>query len=174
MGATLKLSPKHGLNPTVSVCFWCGEDKNEIALLGHIGGAFGEDIEAERRMVLDYEPCPRCKAQMESGFTVVEVTNAPNRVTHIGGAFGEDIEAERRMVLDYEPCPRCKAQMESGFTVVEVTNAPNRVTAIPIQIGAYPTGRFVVVRPTAARRVFGVSPDVRRALLEDAIFRKIF
>lgn len=127
MGATLKLSPKHGLNPTVSVCFWCGEDKNEIALLGHIGGAFGEDI-----------------------------------------------EAERRMVLDYEPCPRCKAQMESGFTVVEVTNAPNRVTAIPIQIGAYPTGRFVVVRPEAARRVFGVSPDVRRALLEDAIFRKIF
>lgn len=127
MGATLKLSPKHGLNPTVSVCFWCGEDKNEIALLGHIGGAFGEDI-----------------------------------------------EAERRMVLDYEPCPRCKAQMESGFTVVEVTNTPNRVTAVPIQSGAYPTGRFVVVRPEAARRVFGVNPDVRRALLEDAIFRKIF
>ena len=39
MRMALKLSPKHGLNPTISVCFWCGEEKDESALLGHIGNA---------------------------------------------------------------------------------------------------------------------------------------
>ena len=30
------LSPKYGVNPTMPVCFWCGEDRGEIALLGRI------------------------------------------------------------------------------------------------------------------------------------------
>ena len=30
--AGIKLSPKHGLNPTIPVCFWCGEERNEVAL----------------------------------------------------------------------------------------------------------------------------------------------
>ena len=45
--AGIKLSPKHGLNPTIPVCFWCGEERNEVALLGHIGdGRKHEDFEA--------------------------------------------------------------------------------------------------------------------------------
>lgn len=32
----IEISPKHGLNPTIPVCFWCGKEKNEIALLGRI------------------------------------------------------------------------------------------------------------------------------------------
>lgn len=28
-----KLSPKYGVNPTIPVCFWCGEDKNEVIIL---------------------------------------------------------------------------------------------------------------------------------------------
>ena len=43
--AGIKLSPKHGLNPTIPVCFWCGEERNEVALLGHIGdGRKHEDL----------------------------------------------------------------------------------------------------------------------------------
>lgn len=54
--AGIKLSPKHGLNPTIPVCFWCGEERNEVALLGHIGdGRKHEDFEAPRHMVIDYE-----------------------------------------------------------------------------------------------------------------------
>lgn len=30
----IKLSPKYGVNPTIPVCFWCGKEKNEIALMG--------------------------------------------------------------------------------------------------------------------------------------------
>lgn len=42
--SSIKLSPKHGVNPTIPVCFFCGKPKNEIALMGRMGGK--EDIEA--------------------------------------------------------------------------------------------------------------------------------
>ena len=33
---TIELSPKHGVNATIPVCFWCGKEKNEIAILGRV------------------------------------------------------------------------------------------------------------------------------------------
>ena len=30
MAKSIPLSPKHGLNPTIPVCAWCGKEKNEI------------------------------------------------------------------------------------------------------------------------------------------------
>ena len=30
----IKISPKHGLNPLIPKCFFCGKEKNEIAILG--------------------------------------------------------------------------------------------------------------------------------------------
>lgn len=75
----IKLSPKHGLNPTIPICFFCGEDKNEIALLGQIGDRRkGEDIQAPMKMILDYEPCDKCKEIFAQGVLLVEVTKYPN------------------------------------------------------------------------------------------------
>ena len=128
MSTGLKLSPKHGLNPTISVCFWCGEEKGEIALLGHIGS------------------------------------------TH----KGEDIEASMRTVIDYEPCPDCKAKMESGFTVVEATTSPNNITDVPIIDGVYPTGRFIVIKPEVAHKIFRIDENATKAFLEADLFQKIF
>lgn len=80
----VKLSPKYGVNPTIPVCFWCGEERGEIALLGHIGnGRKHEDFEAPMHMVLDYEPCEKCRENMSLGFTVMEATTAPNSVTNV-------------------------------------------------------------------------------------------
>lgn len=45
--SSIKLSSKHGVNPTIPVCFFCGEEKNEIALLGRIGGK--EDLDSHAR-----------------------------------------------------------------------------------------------------------------------------
>ena len=59
MSKDIKISPKYGVNPTIPVCFFCGEPKNEIALMGKMKG----DIEAPKNMVLDYEPCEHCKEQ---------------------------------------------------------------------------------------------------------------
>lgn len=36
MSKGIKISPKYGLNPTIPVCFWCGKQKNEIALMGRM------------------------------------------------------------------------------------------------------------------------------------------
>ena len=76
MSKSIKLSPKHGVNPTIPICFWCGKEKNEVALLGRIGGK--EDIKAPKNMVLDFEPCADCIAKMALGVTCMECTEKPN------------------------------------------------------------------------------------------------
>ena len=76
MSKSIKLSPEHGVNPTIPVCFFCGEAKNEIALLGKIGGK-NEDIQAPQYMVLDYEPCDKCKEQWSQGVALIEVRTEP-------------------------------------------------------------------------------------------------
>ena len=74
----IRLSKKYGVNPTIPICFWCGREKNEIALLGHIGdGRKGEDIEAPKNMLLDYDPCDTCKGNMALGVTVMEGSVRP-------------------------------------------------------------------------------------------------
>lgn len=76
MSKSIKLSPKHGLNPCMPICFFCGETKNEIALLGRIGGK--EDLKAPMKAILDYEPCEECKKKFAEGVLLVEVTDYPN------------------------------------------------------------------------------------------------
>lgn len=70
--SSIRLHPKHGLNPTVPTCFWCGNDKNEVVLLG---AAYKG--EAPMHMCMDYEPCDTCKSGMESGVTLIEATDKP-------------------------------------------------------------------------------------------------
>lgn len=77
MGNSIKISPKYGVNPTIPICFFCREEKNEIALLGKIGGR-GKDLEAPHKIILDYEPCEECKKKMATGITLIEVTTTPN------------------------------------------------------------------------------------------------
>ena len=74
MSDSIKISPKHGVNPTIPVCFWCGGDKNEIALMGKIDK---EDSEAPRRLITNYEPCDKCKALFSKGVHVIGVTEQP-------------------------------------------------------------------------------------------------
>lgn len=82
MSNGIKLSPKYGLNPTMPVCFWCGKERGEIALMGRIGdGRKHEDFKAPKHMVLDFEPCKDCKNNMAMGFTVIEATQTPNSIS---------------------------------------------------------------------------------------------
>ena len=73
MAKGIRLSEKHGVNPSMEVCFWCGEVKG-IALFGKMKG----DVEAPRHVVLNYEPCDKCKEGMNSGFTIMEATERNN------------------------------------------------------------------------------------------------
>ncbi len=87
----IRISPKHGVNPTIPICFWCGKEKNEIALLGRISSKkvvknawdgtstqiTDSDMEAPKNMILDYEPCDECRANMSQGITLLACSNRP-------------------------------------------------------------------------------------------------
>lgn len=73
---SIRLSPKHGVNPSMPICFFCGEETGEIALLGKINKA---DDEAPRHILLDYEPCPKCQEVFKQGLLLVEAVPTPIR-----------------------------------------------------------------------------------------------
>ena len=75
MSKSIRLSPNHGVNPTIPLCFWCGKQKNEIALMGKINRA---DDEAPRNCYLDYEPCDECKKNFDAGVAIIEASYHPN------------------------------------------------------------------------------------------------
>lgn len=70
MDKGIKVSKKHGVNPCIPVCFWCGEEKSEVAILGELPG----DVKAPMKAVLDFEPCEKCKSFMDQGITLIGVT----------------------------------------------------------------------------------------------------
>lgn len=64
----IRLSPKHGVNPSLDQCFYCMEDKG-IVLFGAMKG----DAEAPRKICMDKEPCSQCKELMEQGVILISV-----------------------------------------------------------------------------------------------------
>lgn len=74
MAKSIRISPKHGLNPTIPVCFFCGKPKNELVLMGKLKG----DAEAPKNVCLDYEPCDTCKALFEGNILLMGVTTTPS------------------------------------------------------------------------------------------------
>ena len=98
MSKSIKLSPKHGVNPCIPICFFCQQERNEIVLFGKIGR--------------------------------------------------EDKEAPMKAVVDFEPCEECQKKFAEGVLLIEVTQSPEYI-GMPIAPDAYPTGRYVVVRPEA-------------------------
>lgn len=72
MSDSIRLSPKHGLNPSVETCAWCGGTKG-IALMGKLKG----DAEAPKYITMNYEPCDDCAEKWKMGIVVIEVLNSP-------------------------------------------------------------------------------------------------
>ncbi len=63
---SLRLSPKHGVNPAVDTCFLCGKDKG-LVLFGCQPG----DKEAPRKVVANKEPCQECQEFMKQGIILI-------------------------------------------------------------------------------------------------------
>lgn len=68
----ISLHPKYGLNPSVGMCFWCGQDTGEILLFGNAVKG-----EAPRRTVASYAPCQDCASKWERGFVFIEADTKP-------------------------------------------------------------------------------------------------
>jgi len=64
----ITIHPEKGVNPSVSVCYFCGENKNELFLLGYNKGK-----EAPREAVFNTEPCDKCKEHMKKGVIFISV-----------------------------------------------------------------------------------------------------
>lgn len=122
MSKSIEISPKYGVNPVIPLCFFCGEQKNEIALMGRI------------------------------------------RNNQRGG----DFEAPKNVILDYVPCDCCREKFSHGVLVIEVSQRPLPDGRPPISQGAYPTGRFVVVK----KGVLDFNGD--KCLMLDSEFEKLF
>lgn len=63
----IRIHPKYGVNPTIPLCAWCGEPKNEVVLLG---AAYRD--EAPMHMCINDEPCEKCQSEMDKGITFIE------------------------------------------------------------------------------------------------------
>lgn len=106
--SSIRLHSKHGLNPTIPVCFLCGKEKNEIALLG---AAYKS--EAPMHMCINKEPCDQCKEYMKQGILLISVRDNtdqenPYRTGHIAvikeeaakNIFGTDILKSRAAFIE--------------------------------------------------------------------------
>ncbi len=78
---SIRLSEKHGVNPTLGVCFICGGDTGEIGLLGRLPN----DAEAPRKAVLLLEPCAKCKEKV----TIAEAEIVPGSMPDLTGRFAQ-------------------------------------------------------------------------------------
>lgn len=116
MSRGLILSEKHGVNPTMPVCFFCNKEKGEIYLLGRMKG----DREAPLRAVWNMEPCPECAHYMEKGIILIsvdpELTSDKNNPWRTGGWVVVKEEAVRKI---FEKGPLLDSIMEHRFAFVE-------------------------------------------------------
>lgn len=104
---SLRLHPKHGVNPTVSQCIVCGGDRNELVLLG---AAYKE--EAPMKMITTIEPCDECKKKyLKDGVLLVEAeqTTGPRGKTqnHPTGTLSVIRDEAFRRIFDV-PVPKDK------------------------------------------------------------------
>ncbi len=67
MSKNIRLHAKYGLNPTLSTCFYCGQETGDIAILGA-----NYDGEAPRHMCTSLEPCDECKEKFKDTVLVIE------------------------------------------------------------------------------------------------------
>jgi len=110
---SIRLSDKHGVNPTIPICFYCGKSRNEIALLGRLKG----DVQAPMNACIDMEPCDECREFMKQGIILISVRNdsSPQNPCRTGSFVVIREEAVRRIFDDESS----EAILQSRFAFVD-------------------------------------------------------
>ena len=109
---SIRLSKEHGVNPTMVVCFFCGKETGEIALLGTAYKG-----KAPKYMWLgSYESCKACKEHMNKGLTVFESLDTPthNKQPAIKNGDKDTYPTGRWLVMNKDEAPKI-------FTGVDTT-----------------------------------------------------
>ena len=130
---SITLHPEHGLNPTIPRCFFCGAEKNEVALLGR---ACKE--QAPRSMVLDMRPCEQCAEWMRRGCILISIRDGEpqSRDPYRTGRFAVMIDDAVQRIFDpnaAELILKCRfafiedsAWDKIGIPIVEKSVAPRK------------------------------------------------
>ena len=71
MDKSIRLSKKYGVNPSMDVCFYCGEVTG-IALMGKISTKDNHDAEAPRYVCSSVKPCEKCTEKYKDYVLMVE------------------------------------------------------------------------------------------------------
>lgn len=131
MSKSIRLSKKHGVNPSLMLCSWCGEPSG-VALLGRLPN----DKEAPREAVFDDVPCEKCEKGMARGITLIAAEIVDGKPKRTGAWWVITEDAARRMFEGHEAEETMrskKAFIDSdmveflGLDVVGSTEAPNGV-----------------------------------------------
>ena len=96
MSKSITLSPKHGLNPSITHCECCGKEIG-IAMFGRLKG----DKEAPRDVAMGY--CEDCQKVIDQqGLMIIEVYNGTSgsNPERTGRIVGITKEAKERMFKD--------------------------------------------------------------------------
>ena len=73
--SSIRLSEKHGVNPSMDTCFYCGEVTG-IALMGKISTKDNHDVEAPRYVCSSVTPCDKCKEKYKDYVLMVEAKSS--------------------------------------------------------------------------------------------------
>lgn len=82
----IRVSEKHGVNPALGRCLWCGGDDGTLLLLGRLPG----DKEAPRHVIHSYDECKACAEKFAEGLLIIEArcertgSHNPRRQPKIG------------------------------------------------------------------------------------------
>ena len=95
MNGSIQLSKKYGVNPSIPVCYFCNQEKNELILAGRMK----EDAEAPRKAVWNMIPCDKCKEFMKQGIILISVKDGEGgrNPYRTGGWVVVKEEAAKRM-----------------------------------------------------------------------------
>lgn len=94
----IKLSPRHGVNPSLGICYYCNKENGEVILPGRLKG----DVEAPRAAVWHKQPCEECAGWMAKGIILISVRDdadpSDENPYRTGGWSVVTEEAIRRML----------------------------------------------------------------------------
>jgi 2-hydroxychromene-2-carboxylate isomerase len=109
---SIRLHKEFGVNPTIPLCFWCGKERNEVAMLG---AAYAK--QAPTHMVIDYIPCDACAALQAQGITVAEARRNLGSASTLTGRWMVLTEQGIRHFVQSEAM--LKAVLRARRTLVE-------------------------------------------------------
>ena len=93
----IQLHPTLGVNPKLCVCFYCGKETGEIALLGRYNP---KEVQDTWFIVTNKHPCAWCKDNMVKGIVCIEANETLTGPQPTGAYAVLKVEAVERMPLD--------------------------------------------------------------------------